>query len=270
MHKCDLDLPKLHPFFLRRSQVVTDTCRGVGRSSFFVLFLFLSFCLCPSFVSAQVSATVSGIVTDQSGAAVPAANATARNVDTGLSRDTITDQAGRYQVFALPLGQYEVRVKKAGFAEAVQTGIRLAVGQDARVDLTLRVGAVSEEIKVSGDAASVSLTTQDISGLVGEQQVKDLPLNGRSYDLLLTIHWSWTRDLGLLGVERHFVSRTPDPAVSRGNFQSSESGQLQHSESDRVYSVWSFGDGRGDHQHVDHLAAGAIRIETDLVGSPLH
>jgi hypothetical protein len=188
MHKRDLDLPKLHSFFLRRSQIVTDSYRGVGRSSFFVLFLFLSFCLCPSFVSAQVSATVSGIVTDQSGAAVPAANATARNVDTGLSRDTVTDQAGRYQVFALPLGQYEVRVKKAGFAEAVRTGIRLAVGQDARVDLTLRVGAVSEEIKVSGDAAIVSLTTQDNSGLVGEQQVKDLPLNGRSYDLLLTLN----------------------------------------------------------------------------------
>ena len=79
-------------------------------------------------------------------------------------------------------------VKKNGFAEAVRSGIRLVVGQDARVDLTLRVGAVSEEVKVTGDAAIVSVTTQDISGLVGEQQVKDLPLNGRSYDLLLTLN----------------------------------------------------------------------------------
>jgi len=109
-------------------------------------------------------------------------------LDTGLSRDTVTDQAGRYQLFALPLGQYEVRVKKAGFAEAVRTGIRLVVGQDARVDLTLRVGAVSEEMRVTGDSAIVTVTTQDISGLVGEQQVKDLPLNGRSYDLLLTLN----------------------------------------------------------------------------------
>jgi Carboxypeptidase regulatory-like domain/TonB-dependent Receptor Plug Domain len=131
---------------------------------------------------------LSGIVTDQSGAAVPAASATALNLDTGVSRNAVTDPAGRYQLFALPLGQYEVRVKKAGFAEAVRTGIRLVVGQDARVDLTLRVGAVSEEMKVTGDAAIVSLTTHDISGLVGEQQVKDLPLNGRSYDLLLTLN----------------------------------------------------------------------------------
>jgi hypothetical protein len=148
----------------------------------------LLLCLCAPLVSAQVSATLSGIVTDQSGAAVPAAGVTARNLDTGLSRSTITDQAGRYQVFALPLGQYEVRVKKNGFAEGVRTGIRLVVGQDARVDLSLHLGAVSEEVKVTGDATMVSVTTQDISGLVGERQVKDLPLNGRSYDLLLTLN----------------------------------------------------------------------------------
>ena len=54
--------------------------------------------------------------------------------------------------------------------------------------MSLRLGAVSEEVKVTGDAAIVTVTTQDISGLVGEQQVKDLPLNGRSYDLLLTLN----------------------------------------------------------------------------------
>jgi hypothetical protein len=150
--------------------------------------LFLLICLLQSTVSAQVSATLSGTVTDQSGASVPAAGVTARNIDTGLSRETATGQSGRYQLFALPLGQYEVRVKKEGFAEGVRTGIRLVVGQDARADLTLHVGAVSEEVKVNGDADIVTVTTQDISGFVGEQQVKDLPLNGRSYDLLLTLN----------------------------------------------------------------------------------
>ena len=184
MYKYDLDLRWLPPVSLRSS----DDHRVAERPGRLLLLLLFSLCLYPSFASAQVSATLSGIVSDQSGAAVPAASATARNLDTGLSRDTVTDQAGRYQLFALPLGQYEVRVKKAGFAEAVRTGIRLVVGQDARVDLTLRVGAVSEEMKVTGDSAIVTVTTQDISGLVGEQQVKDLPLNGRSYDLLLTLN----------------------------------------------------------------------------------
>ncbi len=149
----------------------------------------LVFCVtCVPLTSAQVSASLSGVVTDQAGANVSAAAVTAKNVDTGFSRSTVTDQSGRYQVVALPLGQYEVRVKKDGFAEAVRTGIRLVVGQDAVADLRLKIGAVSEEVKVNGDAAVVSVTTQDISGLVGEQEVKNLPLNGRSYDLLLTLN----------------------------------------------------------------------------------
>ncbi|MGA8867363.1 MAG: carboxypeptidase regulatory-like domain-containing protein [Candidatus Sulfotelmatobacter sp.] len=131
---------------------------------------------------------MSGKVTDQSGAAVSAASVTARNFDTSLARSTMTDQSGRYQLFALPVGRYEVLVEKDGFAEGIRTGIRLVVGQDASADLSLRLGAVSEKVKVSGDAAVVSVTTQDISGLVGERQVKDLPLNGRSYDLLLTLN----------------------------------------------------------------------------------
>jgi hypothetical protein len=150
--------------------------------------LVLTFLVLAPTTKAQVSATLSGLVTDPSGAAISGAAVTAQNTDTGLSRSTVTDQSGRYQLFALPVGQYELRAKKDGFAEGVRTGIRLVIGQDAHADLSLRVGSVSEEVKVSGDAALVSVTTQDITGLVGERQVKDLPLNGRSYDLLLTLN----------------------------------------------------------------------------------
>jgi hypothetical protein len=138
--------------------------------------------------SAQVSASLSGVVTDPSGAVLSGAAVTASNVDTGFSRTALTDQAGRYQLFALPIGQYELRAKKDGFAEGIRTGIRLVVGQAADADLSLRVGSVTEELKVTGDAAMVNVTTQDVSGLVDERQVKDLPLNGRSYDLLLTLN----------------------------------------------------------------------------------
>src|ERR1700690_1014727 len=202
MLKHDANLHCVPPVSSQRSQVLSDHLRGSGRPGRLLLLLFALLWLCPSFASAQVSATLSGTVTDQSGAAVRAAGATTRNLDTGLSRETVTDQVGRYQLFALPLGQYEVRVKKAGFAEAVRTGIRLVVGQDARVDLALRVGAVSEEVKVNSDAAIVAVTTQDISGLVGEQEIKELPLNGRSFDLLLTlnpgiVNFTWEKTGGI-------------------------------------------------------------------------
>jgi hypothetical protein len=149
---------------------------------------FLLLCFGATFSAAQVSANVSGVITDPSGAAVSEATVTARNLDTGASRTVPTDQSGRYRLFALPVGLYEIRVTKQGFAEGIRSGIRLAVGQDASADLSLRVGLVSEQVKVTEDVPVVNLTTQDISGLVGERQVKDLPLNGRSYDLLLTLN----------------------------------------------------------------------------------
>jgi len=152
--------------------------------------------------SAQVSATLSGNVTDQSGAAVSAATVTAKNLETGAVRTTTTDEAGQYRVFSLPIGEYEVLVTKQGFAEQVRTGLRLVVGQDANVNVTLRVGPVSQQIKVNSDAPLVSVTTADISGLVGEQQVKNLPLNGRSYDLLLPlnpgiVNFTWEKTGGI-------------------------------------------------------------------------
>ena len=137
---------------------------------------------------AQVSASIKGIVTDPSGAPVPAATVTTKNTETGAARSAITDDAGRYQIVWLAVGQYEVAVTKPGFQEAIRSGIRLVVGQEASVDVKLQVSAVKAEVRVREDAPIISTTTRDISGLVGEQQVKDLPLNGRSYDLLLPLN----------------------------------------------------------------------------------
>jgi hypothetical protein len=136
----------------------------------------------------QVAASIAGMVTDSSGAPVASATVTAKNSETGAVRTANTDDAGRYQILSLAIGPYEVTVSKSGFQEAIRSVIRLVVGQEAIVDLTLLVSAVKSEVRVSEDAPLVSPTTQDISGLVGEQQVKDLPLNGRSYDLLLPLN----------------------------------------------------------------------------------
>ncbi len=145
------------------------------------------FLLCWLPATAQVTANLSGRVTDQTGAAITGAAVSSKNVDTGLTRNTITDQAGRYQLVALPVGKYEIRVSKAGFAEQVRTGIVLVVGQDATADMSLQVGKVNEQVKVTSDVPIVNTTTQDISGVVSEKEVKALPLNGRSYDLLLEL-----------------------------------------------------------------------------------
>ncbi len=159
-------------------------------------------CLFSLPVVAQVSATLSGRITDQSGAVVEGATVTAKDTDTDISRTSITDAAGRYELPALPVGRYEVAVQKNGFAEALRSGIVLVVGQDATADLTLKVGDVNEQVRVVADASMVNSTTQDITGLVGEKEVKQLPLNGRSYDLLLTINpgvvnFTWEKTGGI-------------------------------------------------------------------------
>jgi Carboxypeptidase regulatory-like domain len=103
-----------------------------------------------------------------------------KNLETGAVRNTMTNKSGWYLVLALAVGPYEVRGGKAGFQEAIRSGVLLVVDQEARVDLRLQVGAVRTKVSVTGDAAVVSTSTINISGLVGEREVKELPLNGRS------------------------------------------------------------------------------------------
>jgi Carboxypeptidase regulatory-like domain len=163
-----------------------------------LLLLFLS----PFHATAQVSANLSGRVTDQTGATIAGATVTATDLDTGVVRTAVTNQSGMYQLPYLPIGQYELRTKKDGFAEAVRTGILLVVGQDAAADMSLKIGQVTEQVKVVADVPMVSATTQDISGLVGEKEVKALPLNGRSYDLLLMlnpgiVNFTWEKTGGI-------------------------------------------------------------------------
>jgi hypothetical protein len=165
------------------------TMRHTGTSVWPCLFVLLLATLAgASSVHAQVGASLTGIVNDSSGAPVSAATLTTKNLETGAVRTTTTDAAGRYLVLVLPVGQYEVRVTKTGFKESVRSGIQLAIDQQARIDLTLQVGTVETQVRVTSDAPIVSTSTTDISGLVAEQQIKDLPLNGRSFDLLVTLN----------------------------------------------------------------------------------
>ncbi len=137
---------------------------------------------------AQVTASISGVIFDPSGARVPSAMVAVKNVETGVIRTTVSDNAGRYQMLALPVGEYEIRVSKTGFQEKIRSGVHLAVGQEAGVDIAMQVGEVKSQVTVKEDAPIVNTTTRDISGLVAERQVKELPLNGRSYDLLLQLN----------------------------------------------------------------------------------
>src|SRR5260370_19835896 len=136
----------------------------------------------------QGDAAIQGAVSGSSGGGVPGVAIRIKNVETGAERNLVTDEAGRYSAAALPAGRYEVRAEKAGFRSEDKTGISLVLGQRETTDLVLQVGDVQQTVHVESAPTVIAVTTEDISGLVGERQVKDLPLNGRSYDQLLTLN----------------------------------------------------------------------------------
>src|SRR5262245_20641766 len=156
---------------------------------------------------AQVTAAISGKVEDASGAAVGGATVTVKNVETGVSRTVTTDETGTYRALSLSVGQQEVRAEKPGFRSAVRNGITLVVGQEAVVDLKLDIGQVTQEVTVSADTPLVDLTTASVSGLVSEREIKELPLNGRSFDNLITLN------PGAI----NYTYKSPGTVTSQGN-----------------------------------------------------
>src|SRR5437899_3807346 len=136
-------------------------------------------------VSAQVTtATIAGVVQDASGAVIPGVSITIKNVETAITRTATTDQGGRYTVPDLTLGNYEVQAQLAGFQTEVRSGITLTVGRVAVVNFALTVGQLSDKVTITAEAPLVESTTSAMSSLVDERTIRDLPLNGRSYDQL--------------------------------------------------------------------------------------
>ena len=137
---------------------------------------------------AQVAGAISGAVEDASGAAMSGVTVTVKSLEIGTERIVTTDPVGNYTVLSLPVGLQEVKAKKKGFKTAVRTGINLSVGQQAVVNLRLEVGEFIQEVTVSEETPLVNTTTARLSGTVGESEVKNLPLNGRSFDNLITLN----------------------------------------------------------------------------------
>ena len=147
------------------------------------MLLLLSLASIP-FAMAQTTATISGSVRDSTGALIPGASVTAKNMETGITRTTITEEQGRYQLLNLSIGNYEVEVSLSGFQTMVRTGIVLAVGEQTAINFTLQVGQVAEKVEVTEQAPLVDTTTSAVGGIIETAQIVNLPLNGRSFDEL--------------------------------------------------------------------------------------
>jgi hypothetical protein len=154
-----------------------------------------------------VGATLSGTVTDASGAAVPNAHVSARNTATGVTREVTADAAGFYTAPNLLPGNYEVRFSAAGFSTEVNGGVSLTVGAQQVLNASLRVGQISQTVTVTSEAPTVELASSALNAVVEAPTIVGLPLNGRSWTDLANLQ------PGVAGVE----TQVPFGDSGRGN-----------------------------------------------------
>jgi hypothetical protein len=157
-------------------------------SSIFASLLALFAVFTPHAKAQVVGGTISGTVTDATGAAIAGAHVLVHNDETGNERRLLSGPDGRYSAPSVPVGTYTVRVAADGFSEQTRTGIPLSVGQSQSVTFALSPAGVAQTITVQDSPPVINLSTQQTSGLVDARQVKELPLNGRSYDQLITLN----------------------------------------------------------------------------------
>lgn len=161
---------------------------GVSVSAFVIVLPIILFGLCPEQAVAQVSgATLTGTITDASGAVVPNVKVSIRNEATGEVRVVAVDAAGFYTAPNLLPATYDVSASAPGFATSEQKGVKLTVGAQQLLNLKMQIGQVTEKVEVTDQAPSVQLTDSTISGVVNQQAVVQLPLNGRDWTQLATL-----------------------------------------------------------------------------------
>jgi hypothetical protein len=164
-----------------------------GRYSSFAKWMCVWLFLCSLLFSAgptrgQVSgATLSGLVTDENGGSVPGANVSIKNLGTGVARDVTTNADGFYSTPNLIPGTYEVRVSAKGFQTVVQKEITLNVGAQQSLNVSLKLGQVTQTVVVNAAPPDVQTTSSTISATIDSSTVRELPLNGRDWTSLATL-----------------------------------------------------------------------------------
>src|SRR5579864_7050966 len=137
--------------------------------------------------SASITGSISGVVTDPSGAVVAEANVVATNTQTGIRTTVTTDSKGFFSLPALPVGTYDLEVSRQGFKTLRVTGLTIDANSALRVDSTLQLGAAVETMVVTGDAVHVETESTQMGDVINGKAMTAVPLNGRDYTDLLAL-----------------------------------------------------------------------------------
>ncbi len=130
--------------------------------------------------SNAVDAALNGYIQDPSHSALPGATTTLTNIQTGTTQTATTDAKGYYRFPLIPVGSYQLTVTAPGFTTTTQKGINVAVGQDARADVTLTVGSMSETVTVQADPANLDTGTSTVGAVLDQKEIEKLPIPSRN------------------------------------------------------------------------------------------
>lgn len=214
--------------------------------------VFICFATCSSLVHAQTTGTISGTVTDQTGAVIPQASVILTVTNTNATRTVITDSSGHYIGSLLPLGTYNLLAKAPGFRNGVQTGVVLEAQASLTINFTLAPGSASSTIIVRGSAVAVETTNASLGQTIHSQQVADLPLNGRDFVELATMTPGATQGNQPGNFFADAGSSSGETAI-RGSYSLSVSGSRQN-ETDWLY----------DGVDNNELTAGGIGVQPSI------
>jgi hypothetical protein len=135
----------------------------------------------------STGATLQGTITDEQGAIMPGATVVLTNVETGWTRDVVTDDRGWYRATALSPGKYEVKATLQGFATAIREGLTITIGQEANVNFVLKVATLQETVTVTGDSPLVETTKSTLGTTVTRDSLDNMPLITRNFASLATL-----------------------------------------------------------------------------------
>src|SRR3989441_10159197 len=167
---------------------------------------------------AQTTAQISGGVKDQSGAVLPGVEVSATQTATGAKRSTVTNETGNYALPSLPVGPYMLEASLPGFRSYVQTGIVLQVDASPIINVVLQVGQTSEQIEVQADAGLVETQRTAIGQVVTNQQIAELPLNGRDpHELIFLAGMALTPGVGSMNSIRNYPTVVVSVAGGNGD-----------------------------------------------------
>jgi len=185
------------------------------------------------------TATLQGNITDATGAAVPDASIQAKNVNTAATQTSRSDSQGRFTLSNLAVGDYEVQVSKQGFSTAVRMGVTLTVGSQSVIDFALAVGQQSQTVTVEAATSQVETTNATVGTLIGQQQMRELPLNGRNFEQLIVLTPGVQTIAGNAFLSTGFQGRAPEYSVAG----SRPTGQAILLDDENLQNFWSKGMG---------------------------